>query len=245
MVDITTNLEISKKEAVFCAAECGRNDIIYSLLKKGLNINIQDEKGDTLLHYAARRGNASLIKHLFEHGAKIILNKKNRSPLLDAYANGEIAIANGITNFVIQKNSIKNLIQTQSINKVDTKEQQRLKLFVNDFIKHLRKNYLDRNIFMRFSAKHNERARALIIAARRCNSVNEFKDLLNNQLNLLNNGSKQSLPKGLIAKRWSERIKNRPKNVNKSQFYKTLSIFVTEKFGNTLNYGNVRNVLYR
>jgi hypothetical protein len=40
------------------------------------------------------------------------------------------------------------------------------------------------------------------------------------------------LPKGLIAERWSEIIKNKPMNVNKSQFYKTLNIFVTERFGN-------------
>ncbi len=246
MLDVTTNEEFSKKEDIFFAAECDRNDIIYSFLKKGLDVNIQDEKGDTLLHYATRRGNVSLIKHLFKHGAKIILNKKNRSPLLDAYANGETEIANDITKFVIQKNSIKNLISNQNIKKVDTNEQHKLKLFVNDLIKHLRKNYLDRNIPMRFSAKHNERARSLIIAARRCNTLNEFNELLNNQLSLFNNAPKRSLPNGLIAERWSEVIKNKPINVNKSQFYKTLNIFVIDKFSNNkVNNGNVRDVLDR
>lgn len=243
MLKFIMDEESSKKYALFFAAAQGRIDIINYLLKKGLTIDIQDEKGDTLLHYAIRRRDNVLIDYLLKQGAKIILNKKNRSPLLDAYTQGETEIAKSLTNFVVQKNSIKNIIKVQKFNK--NNEQQILDQLVNDFIDYFRKHYIDRNSFMRFPAKHKKRAQALIIAARCCSSVKEFKDLLNNQLNLFKNTPIQPLPKELIEERWSKIIKNKPINVNKSQFYKALTIFITERFPSNVNNRNVKNVYER
>lgn len=245
MPDSITDEECSRKNALFFAAKQGRTDIINFLLRKGLHIDIQDEEGDTLLHCAIRRRDIVLINYLLKQGAKIILNKKNRSALLDAYTDGEFEIAQCITKFVIQKNSIKNIIKVQNFNKINAQEQPRLNHIVGDFIKHLRKNYLDRNIFIRFPAKHNERAKALIVAARRCSSVSEFKDLLNNQINLFKNTLTRPLPKEIIDRRWSDGIKNKPLNVNKSLFYKTLNTFVTERLYNNIDNRSFRNTHQR
>lgn len=40
-----------------------------------------------------------------------------------------------ITKYVIQKNSVKNIIQIKNLNKIDKKEEQKLKLLINDFLK--------------------------------------------------------------------------------------------------------------
>ncbi|MEN9916484.1 MAG: hypothetical protein RLY40_416 [Pseudomonadota bacterium] len=185
-----------ENDCLFALAKIGDVIFEYWVNKKNIkNINVQDQDGDTFLHLAARGGRKDLAVLLLSKGALLSLNKKKRSALQEAYDNKKTKVAREITkyviqknsayitNFMIQKNSVKNLIRAQSSNTVNTKEPQSLKLLINDFIRHLRKSYLDRSIFRRFSAKHNERARALTIAARRCNSVNEFKDLLNNQLN--------------------------------------------------------------
>ena len=249
---INTN-SVWDNHCLFALANIGDVNLFeYWMTVKNLNIDAQDHNGDTPLHWAAKGGHKDLVVMLLRKGALLSLNKKKQTALQEAYDDKKkipreisIEIAREITKHVIQKNSMKN-IQIKNLNKIDTEEEQKLKLLINDFLKYLRKNYLDRNIFMRFSAKHNERARALIIAVRRCNSVNEFKNLLNNQLNLFNNVPKQSLSKGLIAERWSEIIKNKPINVNRSQFYKTLNIFVIDKFSNNyVNNRDVRNVLYR
>lgn len=211
--------------------------------KKKLNIDVQDEDGDTPLHYAARGGHRDLVIELLKRGAMIIQNKKKRTALQDAYVFNQAKVTKEITKFVIQRNSIKNIAQTPFLNKIGTREQQRLNLLIYDFVKCIRKNYLDRNIFIRFPAKHNERAKALIVAARRCSSINEFKALLNNQLNLFKNTQKYPVSKEIIDKRWSEMIKNKPLNVNKSQFYKTLNTYVKERFyNNTMDKSSFRNI---
>lgn len=245
---IKTN-SVWENHCLFALANIGDVNLFENwMCKKNLNINTQDQDGDTALHWAVKGEHKDLVVLLLKKGALLSLNKKKRTALQEAYDNKKkisTEIAREITKYVIQKNSVKNIIQIKNINKIDKEEEQKLKLLINDFLKHLRKNYLDRNIFMRFSAKHNERAKALIIAVRRCSSVNEFKDLLNNQLNLFNNAPRRSLPKGLIADRWSKIIKNKPISANKSQFYKTLNIFVVDKFSNNyVNNGSVKNVFY-
>ena len=236
-----------ENKCLFVLANIGDVSLfVYWLDKEKLNINDHDEDGNTFLHYAVRGGHIDLVIELLKRGAIISQNKKKRTALQDAYAFNQTEIANIITKFVIQRNSVKNIIQILHFNKVDTREQQRLNLLVNDFIKYLRKNYLDRNIFIRFPAKHNERAKALIAAAQRCSSIKEFKDLLNNQLNLFKSTPTRPLPKGIIDKRWSEVIKNKPLNVNSSQFYKTLNTFVAERLcNNNIDNRSLRNVQHR
>jgi hypothetical protein len=127
-------------------------------------------------------------------------------------------------------------------NQTDKFEYQQLNLHVNDFINHLNKNYLQRNIFLRFSAKHTERAKALIVAVQKCGSMKQFRDLLNNQLNLFKNTPIQPLPNRIIDGRWSKFIKNKPLDVNKSQFYKTINTFVLERFSIQIISNSANNV---
>ena len=214
-----------------------------------LFINAQDNDGDTLLHYAVRKADVDLIFYLLEKGAVLSANKKGRTALLEAYAYGpvfyqvkEIKLATEITKFITQKNSIKKII-IQKFTKANNQERKQLDNLVNYFIKYLKKNYLDRNIFFRFLARHTKRANALIDASQNCSSIKEFKGLLDNQRNLF---TKKILVQPLynnriIDRQWSESLKNKPSNANNSQFYKTINTFVIEQFSSEVNSKNYTN----
>lgn len=231
---------------LFVSADIGDVNLFkYWLDKKKLNIDVQDEDGDTPLHHAARRGHINLVIELLKKGALLTSNKKKQTALQDAYAINQTKIANEITKCVIQRNSVKNILQINKSNKVDNQKQQELDLLVNDFIQYLRKKYLNRNIF-RFPAKHTRRANALIIAAQRCSTTKELKDLLNNQLNLFRGVPADSLSETIISKRWSKEIKNKPKDPNQSLIYKTIYTFVVNRpSNNKLNNSSVRSAFYR
>lgn len=196
----------------------------YWIKNKNLNIDAQDEDGDTTLHYAVRGGHVGLVIFLLKKKVVIRCNKNQQSPLQLAYKFKQFKIAYEITQSIVKGE-----------NQTDRFECQKLNLHVNDFIKHLNKNYLQRNIFLRFPAKHTERARALIVAVQKCGSMKQFRDLLNNQLNLFKNTPVQPLPKRIIDGRWSKIIKNKPLDVNKSQFYKTVNTFVLERLSIQIN----------
>jgi Ankyrin repeats (many copies) len=230
---------------LFVLADIGDvNLFAYWLDKKKLNIDVQDEDGDTPLHHAVRRGHIEFVIELLKRGVVISSNKKKRTALLDAYTFNQIKIASEITKFVIQRNSIKN-IPIQKTTKLDNQEQQRLDQLVSDFIQHLRKNYLVRNIF-RFPARHTRRANALIIAARCCSSIKEFKDLLNNQLNLCKGNPANPISEHIFDKRWSKVMENKYHDPNKSLYYKTIYTFVAERFSNnSRNISSVRSTFHR
>lgn len=220
----------------------------YWLDKKKRNINVKDENEDTPLHYAVRGGHIDIVIALLEKGAVISSNKKKQNPLDEAYAllleentvissnerkqntfkkvyaSDYIKAAKEITKFIVKGNLV-----------IIDEEQRLLISLVNAFIEFLKKNYLDRNVLIRFPAKHTRRANALITAAERCISekkISNFNELLNNQLNLLKGVSAKNIPENIIDKRWSERIRNKPKDPNSSLFYKTINTFVTERFSN-------------
>ena len=223
---------------LFASADIGDVNLFeYWLDKKKLNIDIQDEDGDTPLHHAASRGHVDLVIEMLKRGAVISLNKKKHTALQDAYALNHIKVAKEITKFIAQRNSVKNVLQFQKFIKLENQEQQKLESLVNDFIQYMRKNYLARNIF-RFPAKHTRRANALIIAARYCVSIKEFKDLLNNQLNLCKGNRPNPISEHIFDKRWSKVMENKYKDPNKSLFYKTISTFVADRLANN----NVNNI---
>lgn len=247
--DLIHYLEKKKKEyySLFFLAYIGDVAKFNScLINKKLNINVQNEDGDSLLHYVARRGNIELLVYLLKKGIIISKNKKKRTALLEAYASNQTKIATEITKIVVQRNSIKN-IPIHKTDQIDNQEQQKLDKLVVDFKQYLRKKYLVRNIFS-FPAKHTRRANALIIAVRYCKSINEFINLLNNQLNLCKGNVINPIPirKDLIDKRWSERIKNKFSDPNKSLFYKTIYTFRRDWFsGNAINPHKVGSAFYR
>ena len=216
-----------KKRVLFILASLGDVALFEYWLSKerneGLDFNVQDEDGDTALHYAARRGHIPLITYLLERQAVISLNKKSRTALLEAYTSNESGAVREIIKFTIQRNSMKNILQEKNYRKLDQREQQRTNQLINDCIKHIKKSYLNRCISSRLLAKHNERAMALIVALRYCRSVKEVKKLINNQCNLFQGLATKPISRDLLDGRWSVRIKNKPKNLDKSCFYKTLT----------------------
>lgn len=211
-----------KNSVLFALANLGDVALFNHWVDKGLDIDAQDEGGDTALHYAARGGHNQIIVYLLERQAKITLNKKNRTPLFEAYANHRMETARIITKFSVEKNSVKNLIQLYNPSRINTFRQRESVRFVNDCKNHINKNYLNRNIFSRVLARHNERAQALYIALGRCSSVKEAKELIKNQCNLLKGLPSRPIAEYLLQNRWSKEIKNKPDNVEKSSFYKML-----------------------
>jgi tyrosyl-tRNA synthetase len=215
--------------ALFTLASLGDVALFHYWLSKGLDLDAQDEDGDSALHYAARRGHIPLITYLLKRQAVISLNKKGRTALLEAYTFKKSDAVREIIKFIIQKNSIKNILQDQTHRKLDAREQQRINQLISDCIKHIKKSYLNRCILSRLLAKHNERAMALIAALRYCRSVKEVRELINNQCNLFKGLPTKQISGGLLAQRWSAEIRNKPRNVDKSSFYKTLKTLPVER----------------
>ncbi len=215
--------------ALFTLASLGDVTLFHYWLNKGLDLDAQDEDGDTALHYAARRGHIPLITYLLKRQAVISCNKKGRTALLEAYTFEKSDAVREIIKFTVQRNSIKNILQDQRNRKLDAREQERANQLINDCIKHIKKSYLNRCILSRFLAKHNERAAALIVALRYCRSVKEVKELINNQCNLFKGLPTRRISGGLLAQRWSVEIRNKPRNVDKSCFYKTLKTLPIER----------------
>lgn len=56
---------------LFEAAKAGDLELITQLLEKGVDINVKDGRGKTVLHYAAGNGNLELVQWLIEHGADV------------------------------------------------------------------------------------------------------------------------------------------------------------------------------
>lgn len=73
----------------FCdAIYSGREAVALVYLEKyadKVDINKPDTRGNTALHYAVKLGSKLLVKKLLEHGARIIPNKKNATPLAWAH----------------------------------------------------------------------------------------------------------------------------------------------------------------
>jgi ankyrin repeat protein len=68
----TSGEEWKIKEDVFHYASTGSLDQIKAALSKGIDVNIQDEEGRTMLHWAVDRSQKELVKFLVhEHGAQL------------------------------------------------------------------------------------------------------------------------------------------------------------------------------
>lgn len=57
--------------AAFVAVEYGKVDSVIELLQGGIDVNIKNFEGDTLLHRSACRGNISMVKALVAHHADV------------------------------------------------------------------------------------------------------------------------------------------------------------------------------
>ncbi len=86
----STSLSCEENE-LFSAAKVGRIDIVTQLLKKGVDVNIRDPRGNTPLHWAAAKGNQMTMGVLLS--ARMALpnpiNHDGYSPLAVAVLNGQ------------------------------------------------------------------------------------------------------------------------------------------------------------
>ncbi|MES2141839.1 MAG: ankyrin repeat domain-containing protein [Pseudomonadota bacterium] len=224
-MDGVTDID-SRKVALFQAAEFGHINLIDYLLNKGMNIDEQDEEGDTLLHHAAKWGHSTLVCYLLRHQANaFIKNKKDRTALLEAYAGHHYVIAKKITLVIVAKNAVNSLHSRKS-----GQTQEKFDKFINECKEHISKNYLNRGIFSRFMARHTERAKVLRQALDRCTSAQEARGLIKNQRNLFEKG-KTIVPisSELLDNRWATQLKNKPNNLSKSSFYKILNTMPGQK----------------
>jgi ankyrin repeat protein len=227
---IDSEAENSKKDALFQAAELGDVNLIRYLLDKGLDIDGQDDKGETLLHYAARRGHSLLVDYLLKrHACVFVKSKKGRTALLEAYTNNQRDVVKKITKNVLEKSTITSLLHAASQNEKKDLQAKRDN-FINECKKHIRKNYLNRDIFSRLMARHNGRAKALVQALGRCTSIKEAQGLIKNQCDLFSKGKTVNpVASHLLASRWSSQLKNKPSNVVKSSFYQMLKTMPRQK----------------
>lgn len=74
----------TKKNLLHYAAEAGRFEILYFLIKTKLfDLNAQDEAGNTALHYATTSNNLDAVKLLYDSGANVnIWNNDGLNPIL-------------------------------------------------------------------------------------------------------------------------------------------------------------------
>lgn len=91
---------------LLAAASNNTFDLAIKALKDGANIDIQNEKGETALHYAMKNANAQMIQLLIDNKASLYKeNNDNYMPLLclkyNVEENTKITIVKSITKLVI------------------------------------------------------------------------------------------------------------------------------------------------
>ncbi|KAI3316990.1 hypothetical protein HD806DRAFT_516321 [Xylariaceae sp. AK1471] len=78
---------------LFLEAKCGSTKHIRTALENGANVNIRNDRGDTLLHSAIDHGNEAVVRLLLDNGANTnIQNDRGDTPLHDAACIGDEAI---------------------------------------------------------------------------------------------------------------------------------------------------------
>ncbi|XP_031640648.1 serine/threonine-protein phosphatase 6 regulatory ankyrin repeat subunit A-like [Contarinia nasturtii] len=73
---------VKERDEIFVAAKQGLTDKIKTFIKKGININVQNNDGDTPLIIASRHGHTEFVKVLLKDKAKVnLVNRDNWSAL--------------------------------------------------------------------------------------------------------------------------------------------------------------------
>ena len=99
--NLTNSYTYGGESLIHLATKNGQLYMVELLLKRGAEVNIQDESENTPLHYAAANGKKDLVKLLLEQGADVNkVNIKEQKPI--DYSN--IKGFNEITEMLLQHN---------------------------------------------------------------------------------------------------------------------------------------------
>ncbi|XP_022810301.1 protein fem-1 homolog B-like [Stylophora pistillata] len=82
----------------------GHLDVVSYLVERGANTELQDNNGDTCLHFAARWGNVEVVGKLLALGAKQKRNLKGLTPLLETSTDCKVEM---VEHFIIQPECTK------------------------------------------------------------------------------------------------------------------------------------------
>ena len=82
--DVNARVMFQLITPLMIACDCGLIDVASYLVENGADIHLEDNIGNTALHYAARRGNVELVGKLLALGAEQKENHKCLTPLLAA-----------------------------------------------------------------------------------------------------------------------------------------------------------------
>lgn len=83
-----------KRSPLLLAIQLGHTRLIQRLVSSGAKASIVDANGDTVVHYAARLGNISVLKAMMKAVDVNRLNGKNETALFDAARKGQTSIVN-------------------------------------------------------------------------------------------------------------------------------------------------------
>lgn len=101
---------MKSNEQLFAAIIEGDIEQIQRLIEEGLNVNLADENGCTLVHLAAFNNKKEIVEFLFEKGANInAVDKEQRTPLHYAVSEGH----EEIVKFLLEKGANINVVDQQ------------------------------------------------------------------------------------------------------------------------------------
>jgi ankyrin repeat protein len=97
MVDEPDDELIAFATRLFGLARAGETDQLSAYIDAGVDPNLANQKGDTLLMLAAYHGHAATVRALLEHGANPDrANDRGQTPLAGAVFKGEDAVVSAL-----------------------------------------------------------------------------------------------------------------------------------------------------
>ena len=104
--DIEERHEGSGRTALAVASHCGNDNVVFSLLHHGAQVDILDASSMTPLHLAASRGHYRVVRYLIDGHADVdALGPDNQTPLRLAADNGHLEVAELLLQYQAKVNA--------------------------------------------------------------------------------------------------------------------------------------------